>query len=233
MTMKNFLIVFTACFLIVMITPKKYFRKFDRMLNDTKTIRTSNSEGTKYTSDPETMKYFNEICLKTESSSIQRKSPKKFKKDVKIFVYGNYESYMLDEVKMVVDDLNDIIDPIDLSIVNNRSESNVVMYFGDYESFISDNPDLKRVNKLKNCEGFFTTKSSKSNEIKSSRIFINLPKQDSYNDVRDAIREEITQSLGFYNDSWLYPESCFYQGQNEVLGYSGIDVKLIKLLYND
>lgn len=232
--MKNFLIVFSVCFFVTLFLPKSLFRKFDRILSNGKTIHTSTSGGgTKYTSDPKTMEYFNEICLKSESSPIQYKSPKKYKKDVKIFVYGDYEPYMLNEVKIVVDDLNNIIVPIDISIVEDRDEANMVMYFGNYGSFISDNPDLKRISKLKNCEGFFTNKSSKSNEIKSSRIFINLPRQDSYNDVRDVIREEITQSLGFYNDSWLYPESCFYQGQNEVLEYSSIDVKLIKLLYND
>ena len=131
-----------------------------------------------------------------------------------------------------VDDLNDIIDPINLSIVNNRSESNVVMYFGDYETFISENPDLIDVDEIKNSEGFFHVKS-KGNEIKSSRILINLPNQDSENDVKDVLREEITQSLGFFADSWRYPNSCFYQGSNEVLEYSDIDIKLIKMLYND
>jgi len=180
----------------------------------------------------EEIKYFNEITLKNELNSKIRQSPVKFKRDVKIFVYGNYEPYMLVEVKKVIDDLNYIIDPIDLSIVNNRSESNVVMYFGEYETFISDNPDLIDVDEIKNSEGFFRVKS-KGNEIKSSRILINLPNQESENDVKDVLREEITQSLGFYNDSWRYPNSCFYQGQNEVLEYSDIDIKLIKMLYND
>jgi hypothetical protein len=180
----------------------------------------------------EEIHYFNEITLKNELNSKIRQSPVKFKRNVKIFVYGAYEPYMFDEVKKVVDDLNDLIDPIDLSIVNNRSESNVVIYFGDYNSFISENFDLIDVDEIKNSEGFFRVKS-KGDEIKSSRIFINIPRQDSYNDVRDAIREEMTQSLGFYNDNWSYPESCFYQGQNEVLEYSDIDIKLIKMLYND
>lgn len=180
----------------------------------------------------EEINYFNEITLKNELNSKIRQSPVKFKRNVKIFVYGTYEPYMLDEVKRVVDDLNDIIDPINLSIVNNRSESNVVMYFGDYETFISDNPDLIDVEEIKNSEGFFRLKS-KGNEIKSSRILINLPNQDSENDVKDVLREEITQSLGFINDSWRYPNSCFYQGSNEVLEYSDIDIKLIKMLYNE
>jgi hypothetical protein len=179
----------------------------------------------------EEINYFNEITLKNELNSKIRQIPVKFKSDVKIFIFGNYEPYMLDEVKRVVDDLNDIIDPIDLSIVNNRSESNVVMYFGDYESFILDNPDLKGISKLKNCDGFFITKS-RGNEIKSSRVFINLPNQDSANDLLDCVREELVQQLGFFNDGNI-PESCFYQKENEILKFSEIDVKLINMLYND
>jgi hypothetical protein len=181
----------------------------------------------------EEIKYFNEITLKNELNSKIRLTPAKFKRDIKIYVYGDYEPYMLDEVKRVVDDLNDIINPIDLSIVNNRCDANVVMYFGDYESFTLDNPDLKRNNKLKNCKGFFTTKSKGSNEIVSSRIFINVPKHHNIKSLFDTLREELTQQIGFFNDCWLYPESCFYQGGNEVLKYSEIDVKLIKMLYND
>jgi hypothetical protein len=139
---------------------------------------------------------------------------------------------MLGEVKKVVCDLNDIINPIDLSIVNNRSEANVVMYFGDYQTFISDYPDLKKNSKLKNCDGFFITKS-RGNEIKSSRVFINIPNQDSSNDLRDCVREELTQQLGLFNDGKTHPVSCFYEGQNKVFEYPEIDVKLIKMLYNE
>jgi len=219
--MKGFILFIFFGFLIGLVS-------FNETESDTY-YTTNNLKSKGYTD--EEIDYFNEITLKNELNSKIRQSPVKFKKDVKIFVYGQYEPY-ISEVKRVISDLNYIINPIDLSIVNNRSESNVVMYFGDYETFISDNPDLIRNNELKNCEGFFTTKS-KGDEIKSSRIFINIPRQESYNDVRDAIREEMTQSLGFYNDNWSYPESCFYQGQNDVLEYSEIDVKLIKMLYNE
>lgn len=199
--------------------------------NESNSYKTTKNLKSKGFTDEE-INYFNEITLKNELNSKIRQSPVKFKRNVKIFVYGTYEPYMLDEVKRVVDDLNDIIDPINLSIVNNRSESNVVIYFGDYETFISENPDLIDVDEIKNSEGFFHVKS-KGNEIKSSRILINLPNQDSENDVKDVLREEITQSLGFFADSWRYPNSCFYQGCNEVLEYSDIDIKLIKMLYND
>ena len=196
---------------------------------DTKNT-TNNLKSKGYTE--EEINYFNEITLKNELNSKIKKSPVKYKKDIKMFIFGDYEQNILDEAERVVSDLNNIINPIDISITENRSESNMVIYYGDYNSFISENPDLIDVDEIKNSEGFFHVKS-KGNEIKSSRILINLPNQDSENDVKDVLREEITQSLGFFADSWRYPNSCFYQGSNEVLEYSDIDIKLIKMLYND
>jgi len=198
--------------------------------NESNSYNTTNNLKSKGYTEEE-IDYFNEITLKNELNSKIRPAPVKFKSDIKIHVYGDYEPYMLDEVKRVISDLNNIIDPIDLSIVNNRSESNVVMYFGDYQTFISDNPDLRRISQLKNCDGFFITKS-RGNEIKSSRVFINIPNQDSVFDLRDCIREEITQQIGLYNDIDL-PGSCFSSEQNEILEYSDLDIKLIKMLYNE
>ena len=219
--MKGFILFTSLGFLIGLVS-------FNETELDTKNT-TQNFKSKGYTE--EEIDYFKEITLKNELNSKIRLTPAKFKRDIKIYVYGDYEPYMLDEVKRVVDDLNNIINPIDLSIVNNRSESNVVMYFGDYQTFISDNPDLRRISQLKNCDGFFITKS-RGNEIKSSRVFINIPNQDSVFDLRDCIREEITQQIGLYNDIDL-PGSCFSSEQNEILEYSDLDIKLIKMLYNE
>ena len=48
---------------------------------------------------------------------------------------------------------------------------------------------------------------------------------------KHLLREELTQSLGFFNDSWLYPESIFYQGWTDVTEYSEMDKEIIKMLY--
>jgi hypothetical protein len=49
---------------------------------------------------------------------------------------------------------------------------------------------------------------------------------------RSILREELTQSLGLYNDSWKYPNSIFYQGGNDVTEYSDLDKEIIQMLYN-
>ena len=45
------------------------------------------------------------------------------------------------------------------------------------------------------------------------------------------IREELTQSLGLFQDSWQYPESIFYQGWTATPEYAAIDGPTIQLLY--
>jgi len=231
--MRKFLTIVIVCFFVTLTLPKKFFREFDKLINNPNSENVADDYGHKMVSDPETLEYFEEITLKNELNSRVKKIPHKYKRDVKIYIYGDPEDYMVREIMDVVSDLNEIIDPINISLVKDKRESNITVFFGGYNSFISNNPDLSRIQTLKSCEGFFTCKSNKSNEIKSSRVFINLPKQDGIDDVRDVIREEITQSLGFFNDGTTHPESCFYEGQNKVFDYPEIDVKLIKMLYNE
>jgi hypothetical protein len=180
----------------------------------------------------EELKYFNEVTLKNELNDEIKEIPHKFKEDIKIFVHGDYDQNMLKEVKTVVNDLNKIIDPIELYIVKNRSQANMIIYFGKYDDFINNHPGVEPHWKIKKCDGFFLNKSNnKTGTIKSSVIFINLTNNESILDVNEVVREEITQGIGFYNDTWDYPNSCFYQGSNQILEYSELDIKLIKHLY--
>jgi predicted Zn-dependent protease len=230
--MKNFLIIFSVCFILTLIIPKKFFRDFDKIFSDANKI--VYNSGNKNTLDGKTLKYFNDVTLKNELNDNKKTTPCKFKEDVKIFVHGDCEKYMIDEVNSTVNDLNNIIDPIEIYIVDNKNEANMVIYFGNYSGLIKNNKNVTiSKNRLSTCDGAFMNKSTKSGRIKSSLIFINLPNNQSTLDTKEAVREEITQGIGFYNDTWDYPNSCFYQGPNTVLEYPEIDVKLIKHLYNE
>ena len=55
---------------------------------------------------------------------------------------------------------------------------------------------------------------------------------DNFEAQKHLLREELTQSLGLFNDSWKYPESIFYQGWSTVTEYSDMDKRLIDMLYN-
>jgi hypothetical protein len=50
---------------------------------------------------------------------------------------------------------------------------------------------------------------------------------------KHLLREELTQSLGLFNDSWEYPESIFYQGWTTTTEFAPIDRELIDMLYNN
>ena len=182
--------------------------------------------------DQKTIEYFREITLRNEFNSKVKKRQVRYKKDLKIYLSGTYEKYMVDEVEDILIDLNAIINPIQLTLVKNKSDANMIIFFGNYNSFVTNNPDLIDAPKLKDCDGYFKLKS-RGDEIVSSRIFINLDKQQSKLDLQDCLREEITQSLGTINDSWKYKNSVFYQGPNYVTRYSEIDVNIIKMLYNE
>jgi hypothetical protein len=50
---------------------------------------------------------------------------------------------------------------------------------------------------------------------------------------KHLLREELTQSLGLFNDSYKYPESIYYQGWTTTTEYAPIDIELIEMLYNE
>jgi len=182
--------------------------------------------------DQKTIEYFREITLRNEFNSKVKKRPVRYKKDLKIYLSGTYEKYMVDEVQNILTDLNAIINPIQLNLVKNKSDANMIIFFGDYKSFVRTNPDLADIPQIKTCEGYFNIKT-KGDEIKSSRIFINMDSQDSQLDTRDCIREEISGCLGAINDSWKYKNSTFYQGSNFVTEFSTLDKIIIHMIYND
>ena len=51
--------------------------------------------------------------------------------------------------------------------------------------------------------------------------------------MRCTLREEITQSLGFVNDSYSYPMSIFQESKYiPITEFADIDKEIIKRLYN-
>lgn len=184
---------------------------------------------TKY--DKKTMEYFREITLKNELNDKVKLRPITFKKDVKVFLEGKYDTFIEDEVAKILNDLNQIIDPIELYKVDKKSDANMVVFIGDLQSFLIINPDLIDSPQLNTCDGYFKLRT-RGDEILSSRIFINLDNQESKLDLQDCLFEEIVQSLGAVNDSMRYPSSIFYQGTNYVTELNEMDVNVIKILYN-
>lgn len=170
--------------------------------------------------------YFKEICLNSENGE-SFEDASKWDKDVKIYVHGYCPDYMITELDDIVSELNDLIDPIDIKVVSNKSEANTFLFLGSDGGFQREYPivggrDLSRTG------GYFLVKSNKS------YLYVNMVRTGNDTQAqRSILREELTQSLGLYNDSWKYPNSIFYQGGNDVTEFSDLDEEIIQMLYNE
>ncbi len=96
--------------------------------------------------------------------------------------------------------------------------------------FIKDYSDSER---LKNNWGLFAfyRSSYDRSEIISSEVFVNTIETKNTTQQKHLLREELTQSIGFPNDSYRYKNSIFQQKWTEVTKYSELDKKIIKMHY--
>lgn len=180
--------------------------------------------------DDETNTYFKEIALKLEFSDIVKTEPFRWTEDMHIFLEPNATPLIRNELNRIVSELNELIDPIEISIVNNKSEANCHIYFDDVNGFLNNISESSREETKKrlsvNC-GYFSSGNN------SAYLHINLARINDDTDAqKHLLREELTQSLGLFNDSWSYPESMFYQGWTQTIDFAEIDKRLIDLLYN-
>jgi len=182
--------------------------------------------------------YFNEIVSKNEFNN--KTSINKWNKDVKIFICDNTEDNLYSknvdndvvilktELQKIVKELNEYINGITIEIVEVKDSANFLIYLGSdnwYNSCVT-----KSVNYTKNNLGLFLISKS-NNVITKGTMYVDIYRTETINEKKHLLREELTQSLGFFNDSWLYPESIFYQGWTDVTEYSEMDKEIIKMLY--
>lgn len=168
--------------------------------------------------------YYNEITKKSEYGS--EHGGIKWKNDVKIYLEGDTASdEVKNEIDLILKDLNELIETINVSIVNNKADANSFLYIGDFDTFKSK----YNINVSGGIAGYTTLFRYKNIVVKSG-IFIS--NKISGIELKSVLREEITQSLGFTNDSWLYPDSIFYEGTNRQYEFSDLDKKIIKQHYN-
>ena len=150
--------------------------------------------------------------------------------DVKIYIDGSYSNQDLQIVKDVITELNSILTNIQIKIVTEKSQSNSILYFGDYSSFNSNY--LKMEEDYSFADGLAVIYPSiLAGLIDNTKIFI-LSSLTGMN-RKHAILEEITQSLGLANDSMKYPDSIFYDGESYITSLSKMDKEVIKMLYSD
>ncbi len=182
----------------------------------------------------EIQQYYEEIVSNTEWAG--KTTPKKFHSDIKIYVKGEISKELNDELNRIVKELNDLINTVRVVIIDDEDESNLVIFLGspsDYIDYrgVTSEKRKKLKNRLQYNRGYFCVRGW-DDYIMSSQVFLNtiLLKNDVTS--KHILREELTQSLGFPNDSYKYDDSIFQQRWTEVTEYSEIDREIIKFHYN-
>ena len=132
----------------------------------------------------------------------------------------------MDELKRVVNELNIIINPINVRIVTTRQDANYFIYFGSHTSF-KTKYNVYSPHLLESNWGYFEVYPNKG------IMYVDLYRTTEQEAHKHLLREELTQSLGLVNDSWVYPKSIFYQGWTTTTEYLPIDRELIDILYNN
>ena len=85
--------------------------------------------------------YFNKIAKNSEYGGECEIS--RWKTDMKIYVKGDKRDYLMEELNKIVSELNEIIDPIDIVIVDDIEESNYQILFGSEQEYNDLDPGSK------------------------------------------------------------------------------------------
>ncbi|WP_108669076.1 DUF2927 domain-containing protein [Peribacillus acanthi] len=170
------------------------------------------------------IEYFKDIALGSEWNEGNNRIIK-WNENPRIGIFGEPTKEDLNSLKDVIDDINNLQNSINLSIV--EEDANIEIYFVALEDF-----DKYVQNPMPNNWGLFYFWYDNKHFINKSIILIATNRSTTI-ERSHLIREELTQSLGLINDSWRYRNSLFYQGWTRTTEFSDLDKKLIKLLYHE
>lgn len=151
-----------------------------------------------------------------------------WEQDIFIRIKGSPTAEDLRVLQAVVNELNQLQQKIKLTLQSGSEPSeqdNLEIIFAPYRRFQFLDPYYIAHNK-----GFFSVEQE-NDRLYSARILISTNKI-SQAERNHLIREELTQSLGLFNDTRDQPESIFEARWTQVQKYSGQDRRLIQLLYS-
>ena len=215
---KNNLVV---CFLILILS-------FSILISFTGCVKTDTGRGNfnerrQNNFSQSQLDYFYEIALGAEYGELDNVIHK-WTDDIGIKIKGRPTDRDLETINEVIAELNYIIDSIKLDIV--VRDPDIEIYFDSVDKFSSI-----ELNYIEGNSGFFWTWLDDRGALYKARILIAT---DGINQKERShlIREELTQSLGMMNDSYLYKDSIFYQDWTDTGSYTDIDRAVIRILYD-
>ncbi|EKU98914.1 Protein of unknown function (DUF2927) [Leptolyngbya sp. PCC 7375] len=178
----------------------------------------------------EILDYFYEVALSSEFGESTGKVIK-WETDIKIFISGQYPTYLDVELTKIIDELNQLSESIQLTRTASKEESNYLIHFGSAAEYSDIEPNAKPY--VDDNWGLLWVYWDGNGEIYQGSMYVDVLRATDEDAQKHILREELTQSLGLLNDSYKYPESIFYQKWTETTEYSAIDQQIIKILYSD
>jgi len=177
--------------------------------------------------DEEVIEYFKDVALGFEfggASEITRK----WAFDMKIFVGGNPDQFLLDELYDVVDELNALVsDGFQISVVSDTATSNFYIFLGPGDTYGEIFPSSKPL--VASNWGLFSVFWNSSDALTTGYMYVDTERADAAGQ-RHLLREELTQSLGLAKDSPKYPTRIFQPQWSTTSSFAEIIAELIKLL---
>lgn len=171
--------------------------------------------------------YFKEVAKKSEFTSDT--GIRRWNDDIRIYVVGDKVDYLMEELDKIIGELNEIIQPIDLKIVDEKSKANLTIYLTGSDEYVEIEPIAKKY--VGSNWGLFVLSFS-DGFISNATMYVDMERCYQIDGQKHLLREELTQALGLRNDSYDYPESIFYSNWSETTEYTELDRSLIDMLYN-
>jgi hypothetical protein len=148
----------------------------------------------------------------------------KWSVDVRVHLAGYVSSADRAETESIVRELDELIEPISISVVLDPGAANIQVWLvprSDFDQYLP----LQNTSEITGAGQLWANDAGPATAVL-------LVASDQPDGARwNTLREEITQAFGLRHDSWRYPESVFYQGENEALELLEIDRAIIRLMY--
>ncbi len=184
---------------------------------------------------PEEIAYFKEVALGNDegTSSVFDYSVRgpegvdeinNWSIDVRFFLAGNAGAADLAAAETIVRELDELIDPISISMVQEPQTGNLFVWLVPQDEF-------DRYLPMQDTSGVVGAGRLFGDNGEPGKAILLVASDQPDGACWEVLREEITQAFGLPHDSWRYPDSVFYQGKNEVPEFTEIDKAIIRLLY--
>lgn len=141
---------------------------------------------------------------------------------LRLVIHGDPAPEDLSAVSQVVEELNVLLQNTEIRLQPTDPDPNVRIRYIDQAGFDWYAPPHAR-----RYAGYVVVRWNEVSQIEEADILI----RKSLSPTRRAhvLREELTQALGLLNDSYVYPQSIFYQQFSETTAYADIDAAVLRI----